>query len=306
MLAKTTLTGLMTTSLLIAGSQIALARSSNPLSLSLEAGAAYDNNITVDSKDQVSKVGDESALFQGAIAYQLKNDKNFKLKTGYSFYQSLYQSETAFDLQIHGLSVSTSTKLGNTTLGGSYRYNYIKLGRQNFLDIHSVGPSISFQAAKNLFVTLSYEYQKQDFKQAALDRRDANRNSFNSLAFYSLGSGKSLSFGYKLSRHTTKDTVLSYWSNTLTAGVKLPFDMAGTKVTFRGRYRYRNKSFLNLDPTIGAKRKDNRHTLRTSLEIPFFDKMRAKLQYEYIDSSSNLASLTYTEQVVTFTLGWKL
>ncbi len=306
MRAKTTLTGLMTTSLMIAGSQVALAQNNNPLSLSLEAGAAYDNNITVDAKDQVSKVGDESALFQGAIAYQLKNDNNFKLKTGYSFYQSLYQSQTAFNLQIHGLSVSTSTKLGRTTLGASYRYNYIKLGSQNFLDIHSVGPSISFQAAKKLFVTLSYEYQRQNFKQATLTRRDANRNSFNSLFYYPLSGGKSLNFGYKLSRHTTRDTVLSYWSNTLTAGVKLPFDMAGKKVTFRGRYRYRNKSFLNLDPAIGAKRKDNRHTLRASLETPFFDKILAKLQYEYIDSSSNLASITYTEHVVTFTFRWKL
>lgn len=306
MLTKTTLTSLMTVALVVIGSPIAMANDNNPLSLSFEAGAAYDNNITVDSRDLTSSVGDESAQFQGAIGYQLRNDDKFKLKAGYSFYQSLYQNETAFDLQIHGLSVNASTKIGKVSLGGSYRYNYIRLGRQNFLDINSIGPSISFQAAKKLFVTLSYEYQRQDFKQIALNRRDANRHSFNSLFYYPMGGGKSLTFGYKLMRHTTSDTVLSYWGNTLTAGVKLPFKVGSHDVTFRSRYRYRNKSFLNIDPAIGANRSDNRHTLRTSLATPVFNKLIAKLQYEYIDSISNLASIDYTESVVTLTFGWKL
>lgn len=282
------------------------AEADNPLSLSLEAGVRYDDNIIVDAQDLASRVADESALFRGAVGYKIGSGGDTYLKPEYSFSQTLHQDATQFDLQIHGLSLDGGTKLGNLNLGATYRYSYVRLGRENFLDIHSLRPNLRFRAASKFFVTLAYEYQQQDFKQLALDGRDAHRNSASVNGFYSLGKGKSISASYRVMRHITDDTVLRYWAHVITARVRFPFEIAGREFAFRGRYRYRMKDFMNFDPDIGAKRSDNRHSLRARLETPLFAKLTARIQYEYVDSSSNLASIDYKEQVVTFSIAWKM
>ena len=278
----------------------------SPLSLSVEAGAEYDDNITVDSSDSNSRRGDTAILLRSNIGFEAANSKSFKVKAQYNFSQSLHQDLKDFDLQIHGVSLNMSTKVKGTTIGAGYRYSFIKLGAEDFLDIHSIKPNIGFLAAKKVYMTADYEYQKQSFKQAFLFSRNSNRHSVSAKSFFLIGKGKNITLSYKVSRHTTDFPELSYWGHTADLGTKLPVKLGGTDATFRARYRYRQKDYSGVHPSIGDVRGDKRHSFRTSLEIPMFTDFRGKLQYEFVESNSNLTVVDYQSHVIGFTLRWAI
>jgi len=282
-----------------------MAAEENPLSLSLKVGAEYDNNITVDSLDLTSRQGDEAALLDGSVGYQIVKNGDMSLKAGYSFSQSLHLDLSEFDLQIHTASLEAGTKMGDVDLGIAYRYNHISLGAESFLEMHSIRPSFSTLVGTKLLLTGAYEYMKQDFVQVDLSSRNADRHSVNAKTYFLLGKGRTISLGYKVSKHDTVAEELVYWGHTFDVATKLPINaIEGAK--FRARYRYRQKDYSNIDLDIGDKRNDKRHAVRASVEAPFLNKFTGKIMYEYTDSSSNLASLNYDNHLVRFNVSWKL
>ncbi len=305
MLPKTTLTVFMTTALVALGTSNAIAEEDNPLYLTLEVGAEYDDNITVDAVDITSQKGDSAALFDGSIAYDFVNGDNTSFEIGYGFSQSLYFDLSEFDLQIHSASLTTSSEINHVDFSITYLYNNISLGSESFLEMHSFQTSFTTLVGTKFLVIGGYEYQQQKFQQPLLLRRDGNRHSVNFKNYFLLGNGRTVNVGYKLSRHNTLAAELVYWGHTFDIGFKLPVAvMDGAK--FKTRYRYLQKNYSNIDPTLGEKRRDRRHAFRAGLEVPIATQFTASLQYEYTDSKSSLIDLNYDNHLISFSIGWQL
>ena len=299
------LSALMGAALIMTTAPHARAEEDNSLFLSLEAGAEYDDNITVSAADLTTQKGDGSALIDGLIEYDFINDGNSSLKVGYSFSQSLHSNLTEFDLQIQGASVTTSTNINDVEMALSYRYNNIRLGNKAFLEMHSVQPTFTTLVGSKLLVVGGYEFLKQNFKQPLLLKRNANRHSGNLKLYFLLGKGRTVNIGYKYSNQNAVAAELDYIAHRFDVGFKLPIaGLEGTK--FSGRYRYQKKNYSNLDPVIGAKRSDKSNGLRASLAFPVFLDLTARLQYEYTDFKSNLPGLSYKNNLISFNLGWEL
>jgi len=284
----------------------AAAQEENPFKLEAEVGVRYDDNITVDESDANSRRGDSSFLLRANLGADLIKKKKFSFSGRYSISQSLHDELTDFDLQIHGISLQAKTKIGKVNVAANYRFNYIKLGGINFLEINSIRPNIGFLVAKKTYLTASYEYREHSFKDAALFDRNANRHTGATKAYFLLGKGKNITAGYKVGRHKATTADLSYWAHTVDAGLKLPVKLASKDATYRLRYQYRQKDYSGFDAGIGAVRGDKRHTMRTSLNVPFGKSFSAEFEYRYVDSNSNLASIDYNNHLLTFTLGWSL
>ncbi len=299
----TTIT-LITMTLMVKAGAVAQTKGDDPFSLSLKVGAEYDDNITVESVDLTSRRGDESALLGGAVGYKLINNNNSTLKVGYSFSQSLHFELADFDLQIHGANLTTSTKVNDVTIGVSYFYNNIRLGSNPFLDMHIVNPNFNTLIGNKILLIGGYEYQKQKFKQAILFDRNAGRHSGNARLYFLLGKGRTINVGYKISRHNTVASELIYWAHTIDAGFKLPIDVI-EGANIRGRYRYRQRDYSNINPRLGENRADKRHSVRLSVETPIVNSITGNLEYEYINSKSNLASQNYNSHVISYQLEWK-
>lgn len=282
------------------------AQEENPFELEAEAGYRYDDNITVDESDSNSRRGDSSFLFRANLGADLVDKDKFGFSASYSFSQSLHDELTDFDLQIHGLSARAKTKVGKVTLAADYRFNFIKLGGADFLEINTIRPNIGFLLGKKTYLTASYEYRENSFKDVALLNRNANRHTGATKAYFLLGKGKNITLGYKVGRHRATTLDLSYWAHTVDAGLKLPVAIASKTATYRVRYQYRQKDYSDFDADIGAVRGDKRHTMRTSMKIPFGKNFNTEFEYRYVDSTSNRASVDYNSHVLTFRLGWSL
>lgn len=296
---------LASSALLFATSAVA-ADEKSPFSLGAEVGGRYDDNITIDTNDLNSRAGDSSLLLRANIGYDFLDNKKSEISARYNFSQSLHEDLKNFDLQIHGFTLNTKRKVGKVNLGINYRYNYITLGSEDYLDYHVIRPNIGLLVAKKTYLTAGYEYRTLDFKETSLADRNADRHSADAKLFFLLGKGKNITTGYKVSRHKAQTSALSYWSHTADAGLKLPFKLGETETTFRLRYQYRQKDYSGIHATIGAERRDKRHTMRAILEVPFWESFEGKIQYKYADSNSNLAVADYQNHEITFTLGWAL
>ncbi len=274
------------------------------LELELEVGAEYNDNITIDSMDSTSRQGDSMLRINGSIGAQVLEKGDTSLSGRYSFFQSLHQDLSAFDLQIHGLSARLKSKVGKVNVGGSYRYDHIRLDGEGFLDVHSVGPDIGLLIAKKTYLAARYQFRHQTFANPLRSERDADRHSADAKVYFLLGGGKNITVGYRVSRQIAGVDSLSYWENRVDAGYKHPFKLASKEATFRVRYQYRQKDYSAVDPVIGGERQDKRHTVRLGLEIPVTEKLEFGAEYKYVESISNLPVADYTGNSIRASLGW--
>ncbi len=64
-------------------------------------------------------------------------------------------------------------------------------------------------------------------------------------------------------------------------------------------YRYFYKDYTNITPSLGQERRDFRHTIQVGLSQPLNKWLYLNLNYEFIDSVSNLQSIDFTENIVS-------
>ncbi len=275
-----------------------------PVSVYVEVGGEYDNNITVDDTDTNSAVGDFRARIRGRIGYDLYDQGDERLTARYSFFQSLHEDLTDFDLQIHGFSLRGKTKWGKVNVGTTYRYDNISLGGNKFQDVHTIRPDIGVLVARRTYLTAFYEYRSQRFDNPLVQERDANRHTLSSRLFFLLGQGRNVTAGYAISRHNAENDAFTYWGHTVNASLKYPLSNDEFASVFRLRYRYRLKDYKAITPSIGEVREDRRHTVRAILEVPFSEKWQAQAEYRFVASDSNLAAVDFTSHTVRASLGY--
>lgn len=272
------------------------------LSASIGGGFEYDSNITVDAQDLNSNQGDAALLIEGDIGYEFGDVESMKFEVGYDFYQSLYMDLSDFDMQIHGLSLSATKDVNGVDAGANYRFSHIRLDGDSFLDIHSFNPTLGKLFGDKLYVIAGYDYQNKNFETA--NARDADQHNFSAMGYYFFGSGKYVNFGYKLVREDADGAEFDYWAHYFDAGFKVPVELGATNPTWRTSYRYYRKDYSNVTPSIGEERLDKRHDIRTSLTFPILENLDLEAQYRYIDSTSNLESIDYTQHLISGKAVW--
>ncbi len=275
-----------------------------PLSLYVEVGGEYDNNITIDDTDSNSAQGDAKLRFRARVGLDVYDQNDTSLTARYSFFQSLHDDLTDFDLQIHGFSVRGKTKAGRANLGTTYRYDSISLAGSKFQDVHTIRPDIGLLIAKKTYLTAYYEYRTQNFDDPLLQERNADRHSLSSKVYFLLGNGRNITAGYTVSRHKAQNDTFTFWGHTADTSLKLPLDSSELPNVFRLRYRYRQRDFSAETPSIGAVRQDKRHTVRAIFEVPLGSSLEARAEYRYVNSDSNLAVVDFESHTVRGSIGW--
>ncbi len=284
--------------------QIAAAAEDKNFDIGVGIGSEYDSNITVDAQDLTTNEGDVAALLEANLSFKPIHDGNTSLEIGYDFFQSLHDDLSDFDLQIHGLSLSGSTKISGVDASANYRFSHILLGGDPFLDIHSIRPTLGFYVRQDVYVSAAYEYQWRDYDDLA--PRDSHQHNIGITGYYFFAPKSNIHAGYKLVREKADGPEFTYWGHYFDAGIKIPIEVGNVTPIFRATYRYSVKDFSNLTPLIGEERLDKRHHFRASLEAPIVGNVSLKPQYEFIDSSSNLASVDYHEHIISVMLNWHM
>ena len=270
--------------------------------ISANAGVEYDDNVTVSEVDNTTGLEDTAAVFDFSAAYQIYKTRTSEIELGYDFYQSLYDDLSNFDLQSHMFSAIGSSEFGSLDGTLSYSFNYLKLGGESFLKIHSVMPSIGFSLIDNMYQTLSYNYKDKEFTNNTARNADVNAVGLDNYYFFKDGR----SYGYlnlRLEDENTVDPQYDYGAYYITVGAKSTLPIFAINPEIRVSYQYYLKDYSNITPSIGEERKDKRSTVTLTIDKQFSDIFNIKLNYQYVDANSNLSSSDFNENIFTVTVG---
>lgn len=278
----------------------------NAFSADFSAGVDYDSNVSVIDIDTSTAADDFAAVFDFGLGFERELGENTKFEAGYDFSQDIQFELSAFDTQMHRGSAEISHGFGAVDTGASYQYVYSKLGGSGFLKMHRLSPYVaSYAANKKLYLRGSYIYTDKTF--VGRPSRDATVHAGDATAYIFLnGLNTYLIGGY---RYESQDAVAP----------EFDFDSHNTKVRFvqrvplgdrhakfRAGWRYENRNYSAITPSIGVIRDDERHKFDASLEVPINDILYTALEGEYDDFKSNLPSADFNQSIATIRIGGRL
>jgi len=272
-----------------------------PWNLSFGAGFEYDDNITVDEQNLTTNQGDFSYIAEFTGAYKILQTPKYELEAGYDFYQSIHDNLASFDLQSHIFSLNGSYEWGKLNFGIFNIYNLTNLGDDEFLEIHSTSPSVGLAVNDKWYATLTYAYKDTNFFD--LPERDAQNHGFALSNYLFIMNGKGIiQLGYRFENEITTGDAFDFLGHYLDTKIKLPLPFS-KKTQVSLSYQYFFKDFKNVTPSIGEKRDDYRHSIGFGVIQPVYKNIFAKLNYQFINSTSNLAASDYRENIASLALG---
>jgi tetratricopeptide (TPR) repeat protein len=275
--------------------------SKKPWSMSLSAGVEYDDNVTVSLQDLATGLDDFAYILEFSGAYKVLEASKFELEAGYDFYQTIYDDLSEFNLQSHIFSLGGGYKFKKFDVDVFTRYNRSTLGGEDFMETYSVAPQIGFFPTENWFTLIGYSYDDMQFFNDPA--RDAENQGIGMDHFVFFMKGKSyLLISYRFENKRTKGDEFTYAGHYGTLGVKTPLPFWNQKGTFNVTYRYFYKDYKDITPSLGAERRDFRHSIQVGLTQPIYKRLKLNLNYQFIDSVSNLRQIDFTENIASLTL----
>lgn len=275
--------------------------SKKPWSVSMSTGIEYDDNVSVSLQDLATGLDDFANIFEFSGAYKFFQTPKFELEAGYDFYQSLYHDLSEFDLQSHVFSLGGSRKFESFDIDVFTSYNRSTLGGEDFMETYSIAPQIGFFPSEKWFALVSYSYENFEFFKDPT--RDGGNHSLGTDHFVFFMEGKSyLLFSYRVESKNTRAEEFTYVGHYGTVGVKVPLPFWNQKGAFNLSYRYFYKDYSEITPSLGRERRDLRHTIAVKVSQPLSKCLTLNLNYEFIDSVSNLRQIDFTENIASLAL----
>lgn len=280
-----------------------------------ETGFEYDSNLTVDELDQSSNKSD-NALLLGAGAEVTGNPlEQLTLTAAYDLSTRRYQSNAAFDQDIHLLSLDASYQIGSLTLGASQHSSHARLDSEAFLNVHRSSLYLGKLIGDDLYVMASLIDGRKSFH--GDDARDARIRGVGLDSFYFLNNGKTLlSAGLQRSKENASADVFDYQLLAGRARIRHHFDLYGQKSALQFGLRYETRDYdqrltdmqgsgfpvFDQSAALSGSRTDKIRSLDLSWALDLTKRLRTEAKVERIDARSPVESADYSKTLVSLGL----
>ncbi|MGV7222314.1 MAG: tetratricopeptide repeat protein [Nitrospinales bacterium] len=271
------------------------------------AGFEYNDNVISPQEDLVTGDGDTALILEFEGGLKFLDFGNIEAEVTYDFFQRLYQEDlTAFDFQSHSPALSLSGTFGKVSPEISYRYTRTSLGEVDFMQLHTITPSVGIAWNPALYTYLSYMYMDKELLEAVNAGRNATNNSFGATQFIFFMKGKAfISGGYRWANNDAVSDAFDYDSHAFSLGAKFPGPF---NTTLRLNYKYTVRDYSDPmsitffapipAPPAGTLREDDKQSFRAEITKDFLKHLRFTARYQYSDNDSNLPNIVYTENIV--------
>ncbi len=274
-----------------------------PWQAEFRAGASIDDNVTLSDINIQTGVEDLLTFYQFSGFYNWSPAETFNLQVDYDFFQSIYDTLHAFDMQIHTGSVTLSKEFEKIETNLGYSFSYIKLGGLDFEKTHTLTSGLYFTVMENWLIDLSYGLTIKDF--FAIPQRDGQNHILRISNYITLGEGEGMIWvSYSPEGEITRDPQFTYVAQNLSLGGEhqVPFlESLETKV--RANYQYVYQDFQSITPLIGMERQDIVNQVSFEIIQPILENFDITFQFQHINSESNLPSNDLVEHIYTLSAG---
>ncbi|HUF74561.1 MAG TPA: hypothetical protein VMR74_16890, partial [Gammaproteobacteria bacterium] len=215
------------------------------------------------------------------------------------FSQTMHQDFDAFDLRLHRGSSTLSWDFSRVDFGVMLQHADAELDGQSFMTLTQVSPYLTKLAGSKLFLRFAYVDTDKDF--AGNSQRAADAESWTSDVYIFLdGLTTYLLLGARIDDEDALDDQFDYEAQRFRIQISHRFPLSSRTLTFRAGLRTESRDYSNVTPSIGTIRSDDRLELEASAELPLGERVTASFDYTRANNESNLQSVDFDEDVISF------
>lgn len=259
----------------------------------------HDSNVAVDEIDLVTTNGDRFLTGRFGVAYENAIDDNQSFKLSYNLSDKHYGDNEQFNLQNHLASVGYNIKHDKVTYGLTYRYVHSNLDSKRFLTISQVTPSLSWFISKKHYLRFAYTFHDKTLE----DNTGRNANSHElSSDYYYFANGLNSYFivAVKARDEDADDELFNYSSQQLRIAYQKRFNISDHPLKASIDLRVREREYTTqIHPSIGDFRLDETYSSSFSLEWEVGEHWLWQWNMEYADRQSNLASVDFSQTLIS-------
>lgn len=267
--------------------------------LSLLTGYEYDSNVP--QSPQFSGLGsnferEDSAWIVGLFGdYRLLQESDQVLGVYASAYTNFHLDLTDFDTQSYSGGAYWNRAFGDWIVGANYQFAETLLDKEQFATNHRFTPSLTYRWCDYGHTTTYYEYENLELDGLALIPAQVRSGDTNSFGFtHAIYIGPQdlgrFFFGYRFGDTNADGSDFDLESHMFSARVEYPiyqdliFDIGARFFDDE----YDNPNSLDF---FDRSRDDDRIEVRTGLQKLINENLSLRLDYTYVDSTSNTENL---------------
>ncbi len=259
-------------------------------------GMEYDTNVSVEEVDRASNQGDYALTLDLSLEAQKELSDRLEVAATYDFSQNLYKEFSQVDRQTHILGTDLVLNSDAVDAGISLYYINSRLDNEKFLELYRVSPSVSGFLARKWFARGAYVYSNKSIENRP--ERDASTNSGEAdLYYFRRGLRSYFNLGYRYKDEDADADRLDYTSNSLKLRYIHRFEMFSRIAKLELAWRYEDRNYSSITPSIDEDRDDQRHRWRADFEIPIVGQSSVQIYYGYANYESNYSPADYTQNL---------
>jgi len=285
---------------------VATAEESKKTEFSAEVGvgAEYDSNVSVDELDVTASQSDYALILDAELQLEQQLTETTDLTLTYDFSQANYDEFSRVDRQTHLLGADLGADLGAVNTGLTLYYINARLDGDAFLEYYRGSPYVSGFLAKKWFARGAYVYSDKAIEQNPGRDAESHAGEFD-LYYFNRGLRSYFNLGYKFKDEDAQADRFDHRSNNLKLRYIHRFDVWEDVLKLELSWRYEDRDYTSITPSIGEERRDKRHRWKIDMEYPFLEKGTFQLYGGYADYDSNFPRADYDQHVVGTRLSWR-
>lgn len=269
-----------------------------PVDITLAAGLQYDDLVTVDELDQSIDESDTAAVVDLDIEYEKRFSQGTDLDLGYSLSQKSYFDQSAFDLQIHNVSLGLKQNFDDFDIGIRSYAVHARLDDEGLLDFQHVSPYFTTFLTERVYLRAGYYYRNKTFPDNP--GRDGHVHAGHAdFYFFADGTMNYFVAGYTFEREDTTAGEFGFDGQQLAVRWSRRFHWYGERpVRLRLDWRLEQRDYAAITPSIGVRRDDERQRWRARFDFPITRTLTGLLSYQHRSHDSNLPAADYDDNRV--------
>jgi hypothetical protein len=214
----------------------------------------------------------------------------------YDYDQSIYNEFSQVDRQTHIVGSSLDMDFNRFDTGVSLFYIHSRLDGDAFLELYRASPSISGFLSKKWFARAAYVYSEKVIEDR--EERDATTHAGESDVYYfRRGLRSYFNLGYRFRDEDANADRYDYTSHALKLRYVQRIELLSRMSKLELSWRYEDRDYSSITPSIAEERDDNRSRWRADYEIPLTTGSVVQFYYGYADYESNLPSADYYQDI---------
>jgi hypothetical protein len=270
--------------------------SKTSFSADIAVGGEYDSNVSVEEVDAAISESDYAFTFDVGVGMRQQFTERAGLGLSYDFSLSKYHEFSQVDRATHLLGADFAFDFDKVDSNLSVFYVHSRLDGEEFLELLRVSPALAGFISRKWYARGAYVYSDKSITQRP--ERDAETHAGEGdLYFFRRGLRSYFNFGYKYKDEDAVAARLDYTSHSFKLRYIHRLEVFSRITKLELAWRYEDRDYSSITPSIGEERRDERNRWRADYEIPVWRAGAVQIYYSYADYDSNYEPVDYNQTI---------